>query len=87
MQIAVLNIDGMDDEGCADKVTELLTSMEGVRDVRVSLRDNLASVQLDEAVVSPRTLTRGLTAAGFPSVPASEQAPKSGGCCGGCCGG
>lgn len=35
MQIAVLNIDGMNSEGCADKITELLTNMAGVSDVRV----------------------------------------------------
>lgn len=87
MQIAVLNIEGMNGEGCADRITDLLSGMNGVSDVRVSLRDGLVSVRLDEAIVNPRMLTRGLTAAGYPSVPAAEQAPKSGGCCGGCCGG
>ncbi|MRW93530.1 copper chaperone [Duganella sp. FT80W] len=87
MQTAVLNIDGMNGEDCADKITELLANIAGVSDVRVSLRDGLASVRLDEALVSPRMLTRGLTAAGYPSVPAGEVAAKTGACCGGCCGG
>ncbi|MRX10121.1 copper chaperone [Pseudoduganella sp. FT25W] len=86
MQITVLNIDGMEGEACADKITQLLTNIDGVSDVRVSLRDGLASVKLDESLVSPRTIARGLAAAGYPAVAAS-QAPKDGGCCGGCCGG
>lgn len=84
MQTAVLNIDGMNGEACADKITELLRSMDGVSDVRVSLLDGLASVQLDESRVSPRMLTMGLAAAGYPAAPRVEPA---GGCCGGCCGG
>ncbi|MYM72355.1 copper chaperone [Duganella sp. FT109W] len=87
MQTAVLTIDGMEGEGCADRIAQLLTNIDGVSDVRVSLRDGLASVQLDESLVSPHMLMRGLTAAGYPAVAAGEAARKPGTCCGGCCGG
>jgi len=83
MQTAILNIEGMEGEACADKITELLRGLRGVSDVQVSLRDNTASVLLDAQQVTPPVLARRLTAAGYPAA-ALEAA---GGCCGGCCGG
>jgi len=92
MQHTILNIERMDDEGNADSINQLLAGSAGVQDVRVSLRDSVASVLFDEAQTSPHLLTRSLTAAGFPStvveLQEQEAATANGGsCCGGCCGG
>lgn len=91
MQNTVINIDQMEDEGSADTITQILLKLSGVEEVRVSLRDCLASVQFDENRTSPLRMTASLEAAGFPSyVSAGAAAPQSaraGGCCGGCCGG
>ncbi|MTV37827.1 heavy-metal-associated domain-containing protein [Duganella radicis] len=83
MQTAVLNIEGMEDVACADKITELLRGIPGVSDAQVSLRDSIASVLLDASRVTPPMLARQLSAAGYPA--AAREA--AGGCCGGCCGG
>ena len=91
MQNTVINIDQMEDEGSADTITQILLKLSGVEEVRVSLRDCLASVQFDENRTSPLRMTASLEAAGFPSyVSAGAAAPqnqRAGGCCGGCCGG
>lgn len=86
MQSTIINIDQMDDEGSADSISQILLSMQGVEEVRVSLRDCLASVQFDEARTSPARMADKLAAAGFPSI-ISIPTPHSGrasACCGGC---
>lgn len=89
MQNAVLKIDNMDDDGCADSVAQLLISIGGVRDVRVSLLDSVAKVEYDESHTSPLRMVDALAKAGYPSLAeAANEAPaRAGGCCGGCCGG
>jgi len=92
MQTTVINIEQMEDEGSADTITQILLKLSGVEEVRVSLRDCLASVQFDENRTSPLRMTVSLEAAGFPavvaaSVAAAPQNARAGGCCGGCCGG
>lgn len=82
MQNAILKIDGMTSEGCADKVATLLSAIGGVSDVRVSLLNCLASVKYDERHTTPQSLAGSLAQAGYPA----QQAGTSGGCCGGCCG-
>jgi len=86
MQSTIINIDQMDDEGSADSISQILLSMNGVEEVRVSLRDCLASVQFDETRTSPTRMADRLASAGFPSI-ISIPTPHSGrasGCCGGC---
>ena len=83
MQNAVLKIDGMNGEACADKVAKVLAGVGGVADVRVSLLNCLASVQYDECQATPQSLAGSLSQAGYPAEPAGT----GGGCCGGCCGG
>ena len=82
MQNAILKIDNMTSEGCADLVSTLLSGITGVNSVRVSLLNCLASVQYDERHTTPQSLAGSLARAGYPA----EQAGTSGGCCGGCCG-
>ncbi|WP_195763834.1 heavy-metal-associated domain-containing protein [Pseudoduganella rivuli] len=82
MQNAILKIDGMTSEGCADLVATVLGGISGVGDVRVSLLNCLATVQYDERHTTPQLLAGSLARAGYPA----QQAGTSGGCCGGCCG-
>ncbi len=93
MQTELL-IDGMDGEACADTIARLLAEIDGVSDVRVSLRDRVARARIDETRVSPHRLMRTLSLAGYPASAQSLEAQaveapaaKAGGCCGGCCGG
>lgn len=85
MATAVLKIERMDDEGSADQVTQVLSSITGVSDVVVSLLGRQASVAYDAKHTSPTVLASSLNQAGFPTE-ASEPAKASGSCCGGCCG-
>ncbi|MQA18116.1 heavy-metal-associated domain-containing protein [Rugamonas rivuli] len=88
-----LIIDGMDGEACADIIARVLGDIDGVSDVRVSLRDRRASARIDESLTSPHLLMRKLAMAGYASSAATEAVPvaapaaAAGGCCGGCCGG
>jgi copper chaperone CopZ len=84
MQTELL-IDGMEGEVCADTIAKLLVEIDGVSDVRVSLRDRVALARVDETRTSPHLLMRTLALAGYPASARPVEAP--GGCCGGCCGG
>ncbi len=91
MQTELL-IDGMDGEACADAIAQLLAEIDGVSDVRVSLRDRVARARIDATRVSPHRLMHTLSLAGYPASAQPALAPaataaKAGGCCGGCCGG
>lgn len=86
MQNAILKIDGMNGESCADLVSLVLNNITGVSDVRVSLLNSQANVQFDERHTSQPYLINSLARAGYRAS-SGEQAEKSGGCCGGCCGG
>ncbi|MYN10134.1 heavy-metal-associated domain-containing protein [Pseudoduganella aquatica] len=83
MENAVLRINGMNGEACADKVANVLAGIGGVSDVRVSLLNSLASVRYDADKATPASLAGSLAQAGYPAEPAGT----GGGCCGGCCGG
>lgn len=89
MQNAILKIEGMDGEACADKVAQLLGDASGVSEVSVSLRDGQASMRIDDTLTSPHLLARSLALAGYTaySQAAEPGQAAAGGCCGGCCGG
>jgi len=94
MHTTVLKIDAMDGEACADKVAQILNETDGVSEVRVSLRDGMAIMRVDEALTSPHLLARALSLAGYPAYqnngapePGVASKANAGGCCGGCCGG
>lgn len=87
MQTARLTITGMDHEGCADALTEVLENIKGVETVCVSLARNDATVQFDETVASPQRLLDAVidavNDAGFIGEMAQAQAPIP---CTGACG-
>lgn len=86
MQTARLTITGMDHEGCADALTEVLENIKGVETVCVSLARNGATVQFDETVGSPERLLDAVidavNGAGFIGEMAQAQAaiPCTGAC-------
>ncbi len=85
MQTAVLKIDGMNSDACADKVAQILNNSNGVSEVRVSLLNSQADVQFDERHTSAEQLAGNLANAGYQAQ-SGKPAAQAGGCCGGCCG-
>ncbi|CDG82921.1 heavy-metal-associated domain-containing protein, partial [Janthinobacterium agaricidamnosum] len=67
MQTAQLSIIGMDHEGCADEVNQVLEAVDGVSTVSVSLIQQAASVCFDEQRASQLQLLTVLNQAGYPA--------------------
>lgn len=65
MQTARLIITGMDHEGCADTLNDILQAVAGVDTVCVSLARSDATVQFDENVASHERLLDAVQQAGF----------------------
>lgn len=84
MQTQVLKVQGMNNDGCAEKITRVLEAIDGVSDVRVSLAGSRATVQFDERLASSQQLQAALLQAGYPAETSSSPAPSRSGCCGGC---
>lgn len=89
MQNAVIKISGMEHEGSADELNALLSNIDGISDVRVSLLDAQVTLKMDENRVSADTLVHALETAGYSSYPKQDEQEKTScsGCCGGGCGG
>lgn len=86
MQTARLSITGMDHEGCADTLTEVLENIKGVATVCVSLARNDATLQFDESVAPQERLLAAVidavNQAGFAGE--MEQAQAAIPCTGAC---
>lgn len=83
MQTEHLKATGMSCGGCTSKVTNALTGLAGVNDVKVSLAAGGATVQYDERVISPDNLESVVKDAGYGVEPvgaAPGQHPKGSGC-------
>lgn len=65
MQTARLMITGMDHEGCADTLNDILQAIDGVDTVCVSLARSDATVQFDESVASRERLLDAVQQAGY----------------------
>ena len=83
MQTARLTITGMDHEGCADALTEVLENIKGVETVCVSLARSDATVQFDETVATQEGLLAAVNDAGFMGEATEEEQLAS---CSGACG-
>ena len=64
---------GMACAACAANVERRLRSLDGVREVSVSLPTRMAVVDWDEQVVTPEDMKRELNAIGFDLVIDDEQ--------------
>ena len=85
MRIARMSITGMDHEGCADSLSDMLQAVSGVETVCVSLARNDATVQYDERVATPQRLLTAVSEAGFGGeLEAAQAAIPCTGACGHC---
>ena len=84
MQTELMKVTGMTCGGCISNVTHALKTIDGVRDVKVSLSAGEATVQYDERLTSPDQLKSAVKGAGYGvdlTNATISQKPK-GGCCG-----
>ncbi len=65
MSSAEIDIDGMNCDGCAERIQRLLTQESGVREANVSFNDGRAIVQFNPAAVQPARLYVVIEQAGF----------------------
>ncbi|NLC35054.1 MAG: heavy-metal-associated domain-containing protein [Alcaligenaceae bacterium] len=82
MQVGMLKLAGLKDEGCAIKLTDALKSVNGVNDADVSFDKAKASVTYDEETVSLQRLKVAVEEAGYAI--AAPVHGEDGACCGGC---
>ena len=65
MQTIKLNVTGMHCGGCVKSVTRVLSELDGVQNVEVSLEEQSAQVTFDEQKLSVATLIETIEDAGF----------------------
>ncbi len=82
MQVGMLKLAGLKDEGCAVKVAEALKSVKGVNTADVSFEKAKASVSYDGDEVSLQRLKVAVQEAGYEI--AKPVHGEDGACCGGC---
>ena len=58
-------VTGMHCGGCVNSVTRAISRVPGVKDVKVSLEKNAATVEYDGAAVAPAAIVAAIVAAGF----------------------
>jgi copper ion binding protein len=62
-------VGGMSCGGCVQSVTKAIARLPGVRNVDVSLANNAATVEYDDATVEPAAIVAAIEAAGFEAAP------------------
>lgn len=82
MQVGMLKLAGLRDEGCAVKVAEALKAIRGVNQADVSFEKSKASVSYDADAVSLQRLKVAVEEAGYEI--AKPVHGEDGACCGGC---
>ena len=65
MENVVIKVGGMSCQGCVKNITGVLTALQGVAAVEVSLEDAEARVSFDPQVVSRSALIGAIQDAGF----------------------
>ena len=68
MKKIVLGIEGMDCEGCVKRLTNVLSELDGVSNVKVSLENKNAEVEYDEDKLELDDIKQGVSDAGFEAV-------------------
>jgi copper chaperone CopZ len=61
----ILNVYGMDCQGCVNNVRNAFMSVRGVREVEVRLEDRRVKVRFDPKQTDERKLKRAITKAGY----------------------
>ena len=68
MKKVEIKIEGMHCEGCSKRLTEVLSNVEGVNTVEVSLENKLADIEYDETVAKLEDFYEAIEDAGFEVV-------------------
>lgn len=68
MKKIVLGIEGMHCEGCVKRLTNVLSELDGVSNVKVSLENKNAEVEYDEDKLELYDIKQGVSDAGFEAV-------------------
>lgn len=68
MKKIVLGIEGMHCEGCVKRLTNVLSELDGVSNVKVSLENKNAEVEYDEDKLELDDIKQGVSDAGFEVV-------------------
>ena len=68
MKKIVLKIEGMHCEGCVKRLTNVLSDLDGVNSVKVSLENKNAEVEYDENKLELDDIKQGVADAGFDTV-------------------
>jgi len=79
VQSAVITVQGMRCDDCAEKITSALQKQEGVQQAEVSLADGAAKVSYDTKVTSLASLEQTIANLGYstPNVNAAAEVEKS----------
>lgn len=84
MQVGMLKLAGLKDEGCVQKLSGALTSIKGVENAEVSFAKSKVSITFNENQVSLQRLKVAVEDAGYAI---AKPARGEGGACCGACGG
>ena len=81
IQVAILDVTGMHCEGCVNTITNSLSGLEGVENVKVSLEYEQAKVKFDSGKVSTDEFKSAIEGKGYgvakiEVVPFTEQGEK-----------
>ena len=68
MKKVEIKIEGMHCEGCSKRLTKVLSNVEGVNIVEVSLENKLADIEYDEVVAKLEDFYEAIEDAGFEVV-------------------
>ena len=79
MQTSTFNVTGMTCGGCVAAVREVLSAVNGVENVDVSLAGHSATIQFDENKTNIANLKSAVVAKGYGT---EDMQSKNKGCCG-----
>ena len=65
MKKVEIKIEGMHCEGCSKRLTKVLSNVEGVNTVEVSLENKLANIEYDETITKIEDFYEAIEDAGF----------------------
>lgn len=79
MQTTTFKVTGMTCGGCVSAVTKVLSAVDGVETVNVSLASNVATIEFDERKTDLSRLKSAVTESGYGT---DDVAAEKSGCCG-----
>ncbi len=68
MKKVEIKIEGMHCEGCSKRLTKILSNVDGVNTVKVSLENKLADIEYDETIAKLEDFYEAIEDAGFEVV-------------------